>query len=340
MVLCLTLLWVAGGCHTVPQPKAVHTPPPGSVPSELSKAILPDYRIEPPDILLIEAVRLVPRPPYHLQTLDLLQIQVQGTLPDVPISGVYRIEPEGIVKLGSLYGSVAVAGMTVGEAEQAVLQHLRRFLKQPIVTVSLADFAARQQIAGRHLVGPDGSVTLGSYGSVRVAGMTIAEARSVIQQYLSTYLDNPDVSVDVYAFNSKVYYVITQGAGLGDSVYRFPITGNETVLDAISQVNGLQQVSSTKISISRPSVCPDVMQILPVSWEEITAQGVATTNYQILPGDRVFIAEDRLVALDVTLAKLTAPLERVMGFSILGAGTVTRFSGPVLKGGGNANSNF
>jgi polysaccharide export outer membrane protein len=231
--------------------------------------------------------------------------------------------------------------MVVGEAEQAVHQHLRRFLTDPIVvSVSLADFAAKQQIAGQHLVCLDGTVTLGSYGSVRVAGLSIAEARYAIQQHLSAFLNNPEISVDVYAYNSKVYYVITQGAGLGDMVYRFPVTGNETVLDAISHVNGLQQVSSKKIWVSRPTDCPEGRQILPVCWEEITAEGVATTNYQLFPGDRVFIAEDRLVAFDVALAKVTAPLERIMGFSILGVGTVTRFSGPVLKGGGNPNANF
>ena len=112
------------------------------------------------------------------------------------------------------------------------------------------------------------------------------------------------------------------------------------MLDAIAQINGLQQVSSTKIWIARPSCQPGVTQVLPVKWEEITSQACASTNYQILPGDRVFIAQDQWIALDTSLAKITAPFERIMGFSLLGVGTVTRFSGPVLKGGGNPNANF
>ena len=70
----------------------------------------------------------------------------------------------------------------------------------------------------------------------------------------------------------------------------------------------------------------------------MTERGSAQTNYQILPGDRVFIAEDKLVAFDTQMAKLTAPLERIMGFVLLGTGTVTRLSGPVLRGGGNPNN--
>ena len=77
------------------------------------------------------------------------------------------------------------------------------------------------------------------YGNVRVAGMTLPQAKLCIEQYLTQYLDEPEISVEVCAFNSKVYYVVTQGAGMGDAVYRFPVTGNETVLDAISQINGL-----------------------------------------------------------------------------------------------------
>lgn len=310
------------------------------IPRELCKSVLPAYRIEPPDILSIEAVHLVPHSPYHLRTFDLLSIQCEGTLPDAPINGIFRLQPGGMVKLGFSYGEVAVGGLTVAEAEQAVEKHLRTHLKEPAVSLSLADIAAKQQISGQHLVGPDGSVNLGTYGSVRLVGLTLPEAKQALEEHLKEYLDNPEVAVDVYAYNSKMYYVITQGAGLGDGVFRFPITGNDTVLDAISQINGLQQVSSKKIWVARPTEDPRVMQILPVNWEEITAQGLAGTNYQLFPGDRIFIAEDKLIALDTALAKIVAPLERIMGFSLLGAGTATRLSGPVLHGGGNPNNNF
>ena len=55
---------------------------------------------------------------------------------------LYRIEPGGLVKLG-YYGSVAVAGLTVSEAEAAITQHLRTRLKEPVVSATLADFAAK-----------------------------------------------------------------------------------------------------------------------------------------------------------------------------------------------------
>lgn len=346
-LLCLVALAAVAttvGCQSVPHQPAVQPAQPvarnrgavqNAVPRELCKVVLPTYVIEPPDVLMIDAVQIVPRPPYKLKSMDALAIQVQNTLPDAPIAGVYAVEPGGLVKLGPRYGAVKVAGLEVDEAEKAITEHLKKILKEPEVSVTLADTAAKQQIAGQHLVGPDGTVTLGSYGSVLVIGLTIAQAKAVIEQHLSQFLENPEISLDVFAYNSKVYYIVTQGAGLGDGVHRFPVTGNETVLDAISQINGLQQVSSKKIWIARPTDEPGIVQVLPVKWEEITAQASAGTNYQILPGDRLFVAEDKLIAFDNGLAKITAPLERMMGFSLLGVGTATRFSGNVLKGGGN-----
>ena len=90
--------------------------PHGPIPRELCKVVLPSYIIEPPDVLTIDAVRAVPRPPYHLRNSDVLVIQVQGTLPEEPIAGMFVVEPGGVVRLGPAYGAVIVAGMTVEEA--------------------------------------------------------------------------------------------------------------------------------------------------------------------------------------------------------------------------------
>ena len=123
----------------------------------------------------------------------------------------------------------------------------------PQVSVSLAQFRGMQQIRGEHLVRPDGTITLGTYGSVYVAGMTLGQIKWVVEQHLSEYLQDPQVAVDVFAYNSKVYYVIFDGAGYGMQVFRLPITGNETVLDAVSRVNGLAAVASKRrLWLARP----------------------------------------------------------------------------------------
>jgi polysaccharide export outer membrane protein len=86
-----------------------------------------------------------------------------------------------------------------------------------------------------------------------VAGRTLDEAKQMIEQQLAKYLEQPEVYVDVIEYNTKICYVIADGAGLGEQVSRFPITGNETVLDVIGQINGLPPVAAKgKIYLVRP----------------------------------------------------------------------------------------
>jgi protein involved in polysaccharide export with SLBB domain len=200
---------------------------------------------------------------------------------------------------------------------------LRVLLNAPQVSLSLAQIAGQQQIVGEHLIAPDGTVNLGTYGMVYVAGLTVPGAREAIEKHLSQFLQSPKISVDVFSYNSKVYYIITEGAGQGDRLVRVPITGNETVLDAISQVGGMTQISSKNVWIARPApggaACE---QILPVRWAEITRGGSTATNYQVFAGDRIFIAEDRMVAFDTFVEKTKAPFERLFGFTLLGVQTI------------------
>ncbi len=332
--ICLPALWFSlaapcasvAGCHAVDYYDASlqqPCPPELEPPRELSMISQPAYRVEPPDLLVIEMLKMVPLSPYRIDIYDVLQIRAVGTLFDQPLDGFFLVEGEGIVTLGPAYGRVRVAGMTVEQAADVIRHKLEEVLQKPEVSVQLARTAGTAPLTGEFLVGPDGTVNLKQYGVLHVAGKTVTEIRLDLQKHLAQYFDTPEVSVDVRQFNSKVFYVITEGAGIGDNVRRVPSTGNDTVLDALSAINGLSQVSSAQIWIARPAPggfgCE---QILPVDYEAIAKGGSTATNYQIMPGDRVFIAEDNLVAFNNYLSKLTAPVERMLGIGSLGTSFV------------------
>ena len=299
-------------------------PPDQEPPKELAKMTLPMYRVEPPDILLIDVLRLVPKAPYEIKPFDVLEIVAPGSNPEAPLADFFQVEPSGRVHLGAQYGAVKVTGMTLSEAREAIRRQLSTSLTDPSVALSIAQIGGQQQIVGEHLVGPDGYVNLGTYGSVYVNNMTLGDARDTIEKHLSNHLESPKISLDIFAYNSKVFYVIAEGGGFGDQVVRLPITGNETVLDAISQIGGIQQQSNKRrIWIARPAPSGvGCEQILPVDWVAITKGGSTATNYQVLPGDRIYLAEDRLVKFNSIAARITAPFERLLGFSLLGGQTV------------------
>src|SRR5581483_4784305 len=156
------------------------------------------------------------------------------------------------------------------------------------------------------------------------AGMSIGQVKATVEKYLSEYLHDPQLSVDVFSFNSQVYYVIVDGGGFGQQVFRLPVTGNETVLDAVGMVQGLAPVSSKKrIWLARPA--PGHIgcnQVLPVDWNAIAMGGSTLTNYQIFPGDRVYIAANPLISFDNYLSMVLAPIERLFGVTLLGTNTI------------------
>lgn len=306
----------------------------GNVPRELDKVTLPTYVIEPPDMLLIEAVNNIRRPDAPIRPGDPVMVRVARTIPidenDDPVTAsfkqidaVYVVHSDGALDLGPEYGRVRVAGYDVATARGVVERHLAGTLTDPLVSLQLAEPRTRQHVAGEHLVRPDGTVALGIYGSVHVTGLTIDQARYRIERHLAQYMVDPTVSLDVLWYNSKVYYVITDGAGAGEQVYRFPCTGNETVLDAIAQISGLPVVSCKKdIWVARPRPAgAGADQVLDVDWDAIARGADTTTNYQVLPGDRIYVRADDLVTFDTWVAKVVSPFERILGFVLLGNGT-------------------
>jgi polysaccharide export outer membrane protein len=323
---------LCAGC-TSAQPLC--TPPPGW-PRELAKVSAPPYVIESPDILSIDAIRVIPLPPYRVEPLDVLVIEATRTFPTRPISGLYTVGPDGTVDLGFGYGTVEVDGLTLAEAREALRKYLNTLLKEPEVTVALAQSRAKQEIRGQHLVRPDGTVGLGTYGSVYVAGLTLDEAKAAVERQLAKYLKKPEVTLDVFAYNSKAYYVITDGAGFGEQIISIPYKGNETVLDALSQVNGLSPVSSkNRIWLARPAPAEKSgCQVFPVDYKAIAEAGATATNYQIFPGDRVYVKAVPLITTDTWLARIITPIERVFGVTLLGNATIHSFRN---NGGGTSN---
>ena len=330
MSCLLALVLASSGCRIVypgrdpcgPQPSI-----PAVIPREHAKVTMPDYIIEPPDILTINAISLLPKLPYILNPLDVLSISSSGLLEEGTLDGEYTIQPNGTLQLGYSYGAISAVGKTVEQLQRDITALLRKDYVKAKAWITLLQTSAQQEIAGEHLVAPDGKVNLGTYGRVRVVGMTIEEAQSAVQTHLSQFLENPRIALDVFGFNSKVFYVITQGAGLGDQVVIIPSKGNETVLDAIGQIQGLQSNSSTRMWLARPGYNDSGGdQILPVDWVAITQRGDIKTNYQILPGDRLYVSEDKLVALDTAIAKIVSPIERLFGVTLLGTQTAQRIA--------------
>lgn len=197
--------------------------------------------------------------------------------------------------------------------------------------VSVLEALPGRPIEGTRLVRPDGTITLGFYGDVYVAGLTLREAKAKIVLHLREYLedetlglileqggksiavdpaDSDRVYVDIDSYNSKNYYVFGD-IGLPG---RYPITGNETVLDAITFAGGLLPTAAPQnIRLVRPAPPgASCEQLLPVNYAAIINGGDPTTNYQLMPGDRLVVYRDPIVRTSVFLNRLAEPFSLVL----------------------------
>jgi RNA polymerase sigma factor (sigma-70 family) len=210
---------------------------------------------------------------------------------------------------------------------QPPLQSLESYVVEPpdMLMVEVLEALPGRPISGERLVRPDGKISLGFYGDVYVAGLTVPEVKEKIVLHLRKFIseealglgerdengaerkrpapkDSDRVFVDVTAYNSKNYYVL----GMVVSPGRFVVTGHETILDAICYAGGLTpEADHDRVVLYRVEK-GGVLRSLPIAIDQIMMGDDPTTNYQLLPGDRLVVPGRS--GTSGRPARITAPL--------------------------------
>ncbi len=133
----------------------------------------------------------------------------------------------------------------------------------------------------------DGTIDLGEFGRLIVAGMTVEQIEEAVTSRIETITKKRHaVNVRVLEANASQVYVL----GEVGSPAAYPLVGRETVLDAILLAGGLtSRASPCDIVLVRPTNPCDCRVVLPVCYRQITQMGDTTTNYQLQPGDRIYV---------------------------------------------------
>lgn len=97
-------------------------------------------------------------------------------------------------------------------------------------------------------VRPDGKITLPLLGDIAAAGKTSLELRDAIAGSLTTYINNPTVTVIVVETEPPVFYVMGEVMDAGP----YPLKGQVSVLQALAMAGGFKDFANTKnITIRR-----------------------------------------------------------------------------------------
>jgi polysaccharide biosynthesis/export protein len=204
---------------------------------------------------------------YVIDPPDLLIVEVLDALPGRPISGERLVRPDGKISLG-FYGEIYVAGLTITEVKDKVVRHLQKYLTDVALDLVIVDDTGQLEID------PE-----------------TKKPKAIDPK------DSTTVFVDVTAYNSKNYYV--QGEVLIPG--KMPITGRETILDAINYAGGMTgQADHKGVVLYRQPLKGGPLEALRIDIDQITLGDDLSTNYQLLPGDRLVIPRNASSKADST----------------------------------------
>ncbi len=210
----------------------------------------------------LESVRSKAQPPliglsdYVVEPPDVLKVEVLEALPGRPIHGEHQVGPDGKMSLG-YYGEIQVAGLTLAEVKEKVIVRMQRYIRDDALGLEPLDFD------GEPVIDP-----------------VTRKPKRIDPK------DSDRVLVEVSKSRSKFYYL--EGAFLIPG--RTPITGKERVLDAIGIAGGLApDADAEKAFLYRENPKGGPVQSLKIDIDQITVGDDLSTNYQILPGDRLVV---------------------------------------------------
>jgi len=145
------------------------------------------------------------------------------------------------------------------------------------------------EISGSYLVRPDGKVSTSLVEDIDVSGRTPTMLARELEEQLSTYINNPRVTVSLGRFSGP-YSEQVRVIGEATSPRTVSYTQHMTLLDLMIQVGGLTQFADGN-GAKLIRVVNNEQQTYNINIENLIKDGDITENVDILPGDVIIIPE-------------------------------------------------
>jgi polysaccharide export outer membrane protein len=159
---------------------------------------------------------------------------------------------------------------------------VEEYVLKPGDVISVA-VVEHPEFSGRHKIRPDGRINYPVIGELEVASLTCAQLVKIMQGKLTSYVNNPVVSVSIEAYYSNKIYVIGDARSPGEYEIYEPID----ILKAIAMAGGLQSARTKMVKIIRADG-----SVIDVNLRALYQPGNKRTKNQILyPGDTIFVPQ-------------------------------------------------
>jgi polysaccharide export outer membrane protein len=159
------------------------------------------------------------------------------------------------------------------------------------ITVEIWD---RAELSGKHVVGPDGKITLPVSGSLRIAGLTREQAAGAIHDALAPFYTQLNVNVRIERYTSNRIFILGRVSNAG----ALPFDNPPTLLEAITRAGSLPVAGGTeKTALTRCAVFRGRDRAIWIDLTELLTEGNLALNLRLRRNDLVYIpdADDRQV---------------------------------------------
>jgi protein involved in polysaccharide export with SLBB domain len=139
-------------------------------------------------------------------------------------------------------------------------------------------------------IAPDGTISYLQAQNIKVAGLTIDEARLVIEQGLSSNFRSPRVIITPQEVGSKRFTILGKVVNKGVVTLERPITLVEAIANAGGIETGLFEQNTVELADLDRSFISRNGQRLPVDFRRLLHDGDMTRNIEIEPNDFIYVA--------------------------------------------------
>ena len=229
--------------------------------------------------------------PTHELTIsvgDTLLVEPVSFDSTIRLAGDQIVKPNGTISLGE-FGEYPVVGKSVEQLKPEIQALIAAQLRERLQTERANKIAATKRLEAIRSTrddedgDADDRLKDDELESQRVAKQ---EAEFEFEQAVEKTIAQNRISVRVVNMASQRFYVLGEVNSPGFYSY----TGTEDVLFAITEAGGLtSKADSHQIVLVRPTACGSCKIVLRTCYQQIVQLGDTSTNYQILPGDRVFV---------------------------------------------------
>lgn len=147
------------------------------------------------------------------------------------------------------------------------------------------DVFGRPEISGKHIIGPDGIITVPIIGDVFVNDMTRDQARHVLNQRVRGYFTEPHLTLEVEEYASNQITVLGRVQNAGQQKFQRPPTLAEVLANA-----GALPILDKQATLTRCAIMRGREKLI---WVDLKAllTGDLAYNIRMKKGDIVFIPD-------------------------------------------------